>query len=73
MKLEVRNLEKCFRANGTCVEVLSGVDLDVRDGEFVSVIGPSGCGKTTLLYCISGLAEPDSRIIRIKDEESFSG
>ena len=72
MKLEVRNLEKCFRANGTCVEVLAGVDLDVRDGEFVSVIGPSGCGKTTLLNCISGLEEPDSGIIRIKDEESQS-
>ncbi len=72
MKLEVRNLEKRFRDNGTCVEVLDGVDLDVGDGEFVSVIGPSGCGKTTLLNCIAGLEEPDTGLIKIEGEESPS-
>ncbi len=37
--------------------VLKGLDLDVRDGEFVSFLGPSGCGKSTLLFCIAGLEE----------------
>jgi len=72
MKLQVRNLEKCFTDKGTYVNVLADINLDVYDGEFVSVIGPSGCGKTTLLNCISGLEEPDSGLINIEGEESQS-
>jgi ABC-type sugar transport system ATPase subunit len=37
--------------------VLRGLDLDIRDGEFISFLGPSGCGKSTLLFCIAGLEE----------------
>lgn len=37
--------------------VLKGLDLDIRDGEFISFLGPSGCGKSTLLYCIAGLED----------------
>ncbi len=40
------------------VEVLSGIDLEVRDGEFVALVGPSGCGKTTLLNVCSGWLSP---------------
>jgi ABC-type sugar transport system ATPase subunit len=43
--------------NYGAIPVLKGLDLDIRDGEFVSFLGPSGCGKSTLLYCISGLEE----------------
>jgi len=43
-------------ANGT--EALSGLDLTVGAGEFLSILGPSGCGKSTLLRLIAGLAEP---------------
>jgi ABC-type sugar transport system ATPase subunit len=43
--------------NYGAVPVLKELDLDIRDGEFVSFLGPSGCGKSTLLYCISGLEE----------------
>ncbi len=39
------------------IEVIHGVDLDVRDGEFVAFVGPSGCGKSTLLRLISGLED----------------
>lgn len=39
------------------VPVLHWLDLDIRDGEFVSFLGPSGCGKSTLLYCIAGLED----------------
>ncbi|MBO5303362.1 MAG: ABC transporter ATP-binding protein [Lachnospiraceae bacterium] len=39
------------------VEVLKGVDLDIKEGEFISLLGPSGCGKSTLLRCFAGLEE----------------
>ncbi len=40
--------------------VLDGIDLTIRDGEFVTLLGPSGCGKTTTLRIIGGFEEPDS-------------
>ena len=41
-------------------KALKGVDLEVREGEFFTLLGPSGCGKTTLLRIIAGLELPDS-------------
>ena len=45
-------------SNGTLA--VSGLDLDLRAGEFVSLLGPSGCGKTTVLRMIAGLGEPSA-------------
>lgn len=42
------------------VEVLQGISLIIRDGEFVAVVGPSGCGKTTLLHLLAGYDQPTS-------------
>ena len=39
---------------------LNGVDLDIKENEFICVVGPSGCGKSTLLNIIAGLLEPTS-------------
>ena len=44
-------------ANGP-MRVVDGVSLDVRQGEFVSIIGPSGCGKTTLMNIVGGFVKP---------------
>jgi NitT/TauT family transport system ATP-binding protein len=51
----LRGVEKAF-PNGTVA--LAGLDLDVRQGEFLSLLGPSGCGKSTALRIIAGLSEP---------------
>ncbi len=47
------------------LEVLKGIDLDIKKGEVVSIVGPSGAGKTTLLQIIGTLNRPDSGAIRI--------
>ena len=47
------------------LEALRGITVDIRPGEFLSVLGPSGCGKTTLLRIVGGLAEPTSGTVRI--------
>jgi putative ABC transport system ATP-binding protein len=49
-----------YRTGSLDVPALQGVDLDVKKGEFVSIMGPSGCGKTTLLHILGGLARPTS-------------
>ena len=51
----MRGIGKRF---GSELKALAGVDLDITEGEFLSLVGPSGCGKTTLLRIIAGLAEP---------------
>ena len=55
--LEIKNLKKTFE-NGT--KALRGVDLEVKEGEFLSILGQSGSGKTTLLRSINGLETIDT-------------
>jgi NitT/TauT family transport system ATP-binding protein len=60
MPLRIAGVSKTFAASdGAPVQALDDVSLEVRDGEFVSVIGPSGCGKSTLFQIIGGLLEGD--------------
>ncbi|AJY46265.1 ABC transporter ATP-binding protein [Martelella endophytica] len=63
--LALRNVVKRFGE----VDVIKGVDLEVRHGEFVVFVGPSGCGKSTLLRIISGLEETTSGAIEIGGAE----
>ena len=54
-RLSLRNLSKTFHGGAGEVVALEHVSLDIRPGEFVSLLGASGCGKTTLLRIIAGL------------------
>ena len=53
--ITVRGLKKSF--NG--IEVLKGIDLDIKKGEKIAIIGPSGCGKSTFLRCINCMEDPN--------------
>jgi NitT/TauT family transport system ATP-binding protein len=50
---------------GKKLTAIEGVDLDVQEGEFVTVLGPSGCGKTTFMNVIAGLVRPTSGVVLI--------
>lgn len=53
---------------GKKLTAIEGVDLDVQEGEFVTVLGPSGCGKTTFMNVIAGLVRPTSGVVLIDGE-----
>lgn len=67
--IEARSLTKTFVLGEVKVEVLTGIDLDIKEGEFLSVMGPSGSGKSTLLYLIGGLDTPTAGTLRVKGRE----
>jgi len=68
--LQIRSLSHSFpRDDGTTLQVLDHIDLDVRDKEFVCILGSSGCGKTTLLRLVAGLEEVRSGDIILNGEK----
>jgi multiple sugar transport system ATP-binding protein len=55
-RIAIKDLVKTFGIH----KAVNGINLDIRDGEFLIMVGPSGCGKTTTLNMISGLETPTS-------------
>ena len=67
--LSLRNVTKAYTSKlGTRTDVLGGIDLDVREGEFIAILGFSGAGKTTLISAIAGLVKPDGGDILLRGE-----
>jgi putative ABC transport system ATP-binding protein len=67
--LEVRDLCKTYVVNKRQQHVLKNVNLDIQEGEFVSVMGPSGSGKSTLLYNVSGMDRATAGQVIFDNEE----
>src|SRR5438094_3274248 len=57
-----------FATDEKKIDVLTSIDLDVREGEFVCILGPSGCGKSTLLNIVGGFLKPSSGEVVIDGE-----
>ena len=60
IKLKIDNVVKEYEGRNGKTVALNGVNLDIKENEFICVVGPSGCGKSTLLNIIAGLHEPTS-------------
>jgi len=66
VRVEISGVSKTYRtARGERVHALDAVSLDLKAGEFVSIVGPSGCGKSTLMMLISGLIPASTGEIRV--------
>src|SRR4051812_13099797 len=65
--VQVHDLHKFFRRGSERIDVLSGLTVDVAEGEFLALMGPSGSGKTTLLNLIAGLDQPTDGEIWVGD------
>ena len=73
--LQVNEVSKAFQYASPGSQqhvVLNRVSIDIKDGEFVTIVGPSGCGKSTLLNIIAGLESPDSGSILVKGKRKVS-
>lgn len=67
--ISARGVRKVYREGAAEVQVLSGVDLDVRQGESVAIIGASGSGKSTLLHLMGGLDAPTAGQVLIQGKD----
>jgi len=67
--LKAAGVRKSYRMGATRVEVLRGIELTVREGEFVAIIGASGSGKSTLLHILGGLDRPDKGVVQFSGRD----
>ncbi len=68
-EIEIESVSKVFGLGAAGFNALSEIDLNIRTGEFFTLLGPSGCGKTTLLRVIAGFEHPSSGQLRIKGQD----
>lgn len=66
--LELHNIGMKYQSLNGEIPALENINMNVREGEFVSIVGPSGCGKSTLLSIISGLLPPTTGSVLIEEE-----
>lgn len=61
--LQVKNLTKNYHDGPNSRDILSNLDLEVYEGDFLTILGPSGCGKTTLIRCIAGFEDYEGDVL----------
>jgi spermidine/putrescine ABC transporter ATP-binding subunit len=67
--IELAGVVKEFHARGEVVTAVNRIDLEIREGEFFSLLGPSGCGKTTTMRMVAGFEEPTEGEIRLHGQD----
>ena len=69
--IQLKDINKTYN-NGAPLHVLKGIDLDIRKGEFVSIMGAAGSGKSTLIQHLNGLIEPQSGKVYVDGADIWS-
>ena len=67
--IAIKNLDVRFGKGANQVDAVSDVSVDVKPGEFVSILGPSGCGKSTLLNVVAGFVKRSGGSVQVDDKE----
>lgn len=70
MLIQIKGIKKAFGEGENRVEVLKGIDIDIKGGEFCVLLGPSGSGKSTLLNIIGGIDSADEGYVSIDGEKT---
>lgn len=70
MFLEIRDIKKHYGEGDSRVEVLNGINIEIKKGEICVLLGPSGSGKSTLLNIIGGIDDADSGYISIEGDKT---
>ena len=65
--LRVSGLKKTFNKNGVEINVIKGIDIDIYEGDFITIMGPSGAGKSTFLHILGTLDKPSEGDIFFRD------
>ena len=69
MIIQTENLKKLYRTEEVETTALDGVNIQIKEGEFVSIMGPSGCGKSTLLHLLGLIDRPSDGTYRFQGED----
>ncbi|MDD5458746.1 MAG: ABC transporter ATP-binding protein [Phycisphaerae bacterium] len=67
--IEGRDIHKTYRMGAAKVNVLKGLDISIKNGEFAAIVGASGSGKSTLLHLLGALDKPDKGTICFRDQD----
>ena len=65
--ISIQNLHVFYQTDRGSVHAVRGIDLDIKQGQFFTLLGPSGCGKTTTLRSVAGLETPQEGEIFVGD------
>jgi NitT/TauT family transport system ATP-binding protein len=66
--VRLQGVDVTFRTPDQVIQALAGVNLEIREGEFVSLLGPTGCGKSTLLRVVSDLTHPSAGLVEVRGQ-----
>jgi len=69
--LEAHNIHRFYPSGNEKLEVLKGVNIDVKEGEILSLVGQSGAGKSTLLHILGGLDVPNEGEVFLRDDNIY--